>query len=64
MFKKVRHYGKPMSKFDMAYEIDRIHYSHMGLILTAYSYDELRDKLFLVVNHYAPHRLCEFENLR
>lgn len=61
--KRVKHYGKPMSKYDIAYEIDRIQYSYIGLMLTTLTYEELRFKLFVVVNRFAPYRLCEFENL-
>ena len=64
MFKKVLHYGKPMSKFDIAYEIDRTRYSYTGLVVNTCSYEELRKKLYLVLFSYAPCRLCEFENLQ
>lgn len=53
-----------MSKYDIAYEIDRIHYSYMGLMLSALSYEELRSKLYLALVLFAPHRFCEFENLQ
>lgn len=61
--KRVKHYKRSMSKYDMAYEIDRIHYCYMGLLLDSMTYEEVRRRLYYIVQRFCPYRMSEFENL-